>query len=67
MKTSSDAPTQQPNYLVETACGSRVPFQPDTSYVLFRGEVVYFCCSECKEGYESNPATSCMAGKLNSK
>ncbi len=67
MSASDEVPTQKPSYTVETACGSLVPFYPDTPYVLFRGEIVYFCCSECKEEYEANPATSCMAAKLASK
>jgi len=67
MNASDDSQTSKPAYLVDTACGSRVPYEPDTTYVLFRGEFVFFCCSECKEGYESNPQTSCLAGRITSE
>ncbi len=64
MNAAGETANQKPGYMVDTACGSRAPFAADTPYVLFRGEVVYFCCSECKEGYETNPQTSCMAGRM---
>ncbi len=66
MNANDETPTTKPGYMVDTACGSRVSFAPDSTYVLFQGEIVYFCCSECKEGYEANPQTSCLAGKLTS-
>ena len=67
MNAPGESPAPKPGYMVDTACGSRVPFAADSTFVLFRGEVVYFCCSECKQDYESNPQTSCMAGRMMSE
>ena len=48
----------------ETACGAMVHITPDTPYVLYRDQVVYFCGCDCKEQYEQDPLTSCMAARL---
>jgi len=64
MNASEDPQTPKPGYMVDTACGSQVEFAPDATFVVFHGEVVYFCCSECKQDYKSNPRTSCLAGRL---
>ena len=50
--------------LGETACGARILVTPDTSYVHYRDEVVYFCGQDCKQMYADDPLNSCMAARL---
>jgi hypothetical protein len=49
---------------VETACGGWALLKPDTPFICYQNEVVYFCSPDCKELYEKNPLNSCMVGRL---
>ena len=50
--------------LGETACGAKIKISSDTPYVHFRGEIVYFCGWDCKQLYDEDPLSSCMATRL---
>jgi YHS domain-containing protein len=41
-----------------------VKLAPDTPRALYRGEWVFFCLHMCKEDFDRNPATSCLAARL---
>ena len=48
----------------ETACGARVLITPHTTFIHFRDEIVYFCGEDCKQLYDEDPLSSCMAARL---
>jgi YHS domain-containing protein len=48
----------------ETACGARILVTPNTSYIKYKDEIVYFCGQDCKEIYDADPMNSCMAARL---
>jgi len=48
----------------ETACGAMIRITPDTPFIYYRDEVVYFCGQSCKHTYDHNPLSSCMAARL---
>jgi hypothetical protein len=48
----------------ETACGSLVMLTPNTPYTHYRDEIVYFCGWDCKQLYDEDPHSSCMAARL---
>jgi hypothetical protein len=48
----------------ETACGARIEVSSDTPYVHYRDEIVYFCGWDCKQLYDEDPLSSCMAARL---
>jgi len=48
----------------ETACGARIQVSSDTPYIHYRDEIVYFCGCDCKQLYNENPLSSCMAARL---
>jgi hypothetical protein len=56
---SSNIPEQ-----AETACGARIRVTPNTPYIRYRDEIVYFCGMDCKELYDEDPSSSCMAARL---
>lgn len=49
---------------IETACGNRIRLAPNTPWVLYRDEVIYFCTQDCKENYLKDPLNSCLAGRI---
>jgi YHS domain-containing protein len=49
---------------VRTACGGVVTFGADTVCALYRGKPVYFCLQVCKEDYELDPVSSCLAARI---
>lgn len=49
---------------VPTACGGIVAYTSATPYVEFRGKAVYFCLPACKDDYDRDPGTSCLAARL---
>ena len=56
-------PAPEPEKPVQTACGGWVLYSPETPWVLYRGEAVFFCTPGCKTDYESSPETSRLAGR----
>jgi hypothetical protein len=48
----------------ETACGARILITPETPYIHYRDELVFFCGQDCKQLYEDDPLNSCMAARL---
>jgi len=48
----------------ETACGARIMITPTTPHIHYRDEIVYFCEQDCKQLYEEDPLSSCMAARL---
>ena len=49
---------------VRTACGGVVQYALDTPCVLYNGQVVYFCLPICKDDYEADPLSSCLAARI---
>jgi YHS domain-containing protein len=47
-----------------TACGSRILVTSHTPYIYYCDEVVYFCEQDCKQIYDDDPLSSCMAARL---
>jgi YHS domain-containing protein len=37
---------------------------PDTPYIHYCDDVVYFCEQDCKQMYDDDPLNSCMAARL---
>ncbi len=56
---SSSVPEQ-----AETACGARIRVTPNTPYIHYRDGIVYFCGMDCKQLYDEEPQSSCMAARL---
>jgi YHS domain-containing protein len=50
--------------LGETACGARIMVNPNTPYIHYREEIVYFCGQDCKQLYDEDPLSSCMAARI---
>jgi hypothetical protein len=48
----------------ETACGALIMVTPDTPFIHYGDEVVYFCGHDCKLLYDEDPLGSCMAARL---
>jgi YHS domain-containing protein len=48
----------------ESACGARIMITPNTPYIRYRDQIVYFCGQDCKELYDTDPLSSCMAARL---
>jgi YHS domain-containing protein len=63
---SAFPPTPNSNVPVkaETACGASINVTPNTPYIHYRGEIVYFCGGDCKQLYDEDPSSSCMAARL---
>ena len=63
------SPTQLPDEEnivahAETACGASVMISSNTPSVRYRDEIVYFCGWDCKQLYDEDPLSSCMAARL---
>ena len=63
------SPTETPmtpseGKLGKTACGSSILVTSHTPYIYYRDEVVYFCGQDCKQIYDDDPLSSCMAAHL---
>ncbi len=48
----------------ETACGARIKLTPDTPSIQLKDETVYFCGWDCKQLYDEDPLSSCIAARL---
>lgn len=48
----------------ETACGARIKLTAETPKIHYKDEIVYFCGGDCKQLYDEDPLSSCMAARL---
>ena len=64
MSTSQPYITSEDGKMGETACGARITIAPDTPYIYYRDQVVYFCEHDCKLLYDEDPLSSCMAARI---
>jgi YHS domain-containing protein len=48
----------------ETACGARIRVTPNTPIIHYSDEIVYFCGWDCKQLFDEDPLSSCMAACL---
>ena len=48
----------------ETACGARIKITQNTPFIHYRDETVYFCGWDCKQLYDEDPLSSCLAARL---
>jgi hypothetical protein len=55
---------EKPPSQAETACGARKQITPNTPHIYYNDEIVYFCGWDCKELYDEDPLSSCMAARL---
>ena len=62
--TACEAETPDTGTPVRTACGGIVRYSPATPCVKFRGQRVFFCLPACKEDFERDPLSSCMAIRI---
>jgi hypothetical protein len=49
---------------VKTACGGVMQYSADIPCILYQGEAVYFCLPVCKEDFERDPLSSCLAARI---
>ena len=64
MSTDQTNKTQGEVTQAETACGARILVTPNTPYIMYKDEIVYFCGQDCKEIYDADPMNSCLAARL---
>ena len=64
MSPTTPAPEQDLPPLVETACGARIHITPNAPFIHYRDAIVYFCGWDCKQLYDEDPLSSCMAARL---
>lgn len=64
MSEARAEPLPGPGSPVRTACGGGIRYEPGTPWTLFRGRRVYFCLPACKEDFEKDPQTSCLAWQI---
>lgn len=49
---------------VNTACGSKTHFSPDTPHAIYNENWVFFCLPACKQEFDKDPASSCLAEQI---
>ena len=64
MNSNKSLTTLGDGNLGETACGARITVTPDTPYIYYRDQVVYFCEQDCKLLCNEDPLSSCMAARI---
>jgi YHS domain-containing protein len=64
MNTSQKSSNFGEQKLGHTACGTRIQITEETPFIHYRDEVVYFCGQDCKQLYDEDPLSSCMAARL---
>jgi hypothetical protein len=55
---------EKPPSQAETACGAWKQITPNSPHIYYHDEIVYFCGWDCKELYDEDPLSSCMAARL---
>jgi YHS domain-containing protein len=64
MSPTQTNPDHENLVIGESACGARIRITPNTPYIHYRDEIVYFCSLDCKQIYDEDPLSSCMAARL---
>ncbi|MFZ0533407.1 MAG: hypothetical protein WAM09_09525 [Anaerolineales bacterium] len=64
MNTTQPSPDPGTPTQAETACGARVLITPHTPIIYYRDEIIYFCGEDCKQLYDEDPLSSCMAARF---
>jgi len=64
MNLSQPFPDSGTTIHAETACGARVLITPHTPFIYYRDEIVYFCGEDCRQMYDEDPLSSCLAARL---
>ncbi|OGO62933.1 MAG: hypothetical protein A2Z45_05690 [Chloroflexi bacterium RBG_19FT_COMBO_55_16] len=49
---------------VNTACGGKAHFAPDTPRAVYDGKWVFFCLPTCKQEFDKDPASSCLSEQI---
>jgi hypothetical protein len=64
MKNDQHVESSESELQGESACGARIAITSNTPYIRYRDEIIYFCGDDCKELYDIDPLSSCMAARL---
>lgn len=64
MNPAQSSATPNDDRIFETACGATIRITPDTPFAYYRNEVVYFCEQCCKQMYDQDPLSSCLAARI---
>ncbi len=64
MRPAQSYPNHEKPVIGESACGARICITASTPYIHYRDETIYFCSLDCKELYDEDPLSSCMAARL---
>jgi YHS domain-containing protein len=62
-KQSSDKPISIGSPIT-TACGCQLNFSSDTTFGMYQDRWVYFCLPICKQDFDQDPLSSCLALQL---
>ncbi len=64
MSPTPPSPEQGVPSHAETACGARIQITPNTPFIHYKDDIVFFCGWDCKQLYDEDPLSSCMAARL---
>ena len=49
---------------VTTACGGKTRLSSDTPHAIYNEKWVFFCLPACKQEFDKDPASSCLAEQI---
>ena len=61
MRLEADLPLPETGIQVNKACGWAILFEKDTPRAVHGGKWIFFCLPACRESFEKDPQTSCLA------